>query len=213
MNMKSDHLNLVLKPFVNCTTAGSAQVDTLVGFAAMPKHTSKINTTPTYLTVNEDSGATAIGIVAPTDTGYAAQKLTITVTSLPSDGSVLLSDGVTLVTIGMKLTVAQLTGLLFKPSVGSFGESWAFTYKGTDASGASAVGGAALAVGPDTLPPVTTAASLTVAGNSGATPIGIAAPTDPNYSASQLSANVTRFPGAGARPPSSPTPKPVSTPP
>src|SRR5260370_25614522 len=113
-----------------------------------------VNTTSTYLTVNEDSGATAIGIVAPTDTGYAAQKLTITVTSLQSDGSVLLSDGVTFVTIGMKLTVAQLTALLFKPSLGVFGQSSTFTYKVTDPSGTSALGSAALSIGPAP-PPVT----------------------------------------------------------
>ena len=47
------------------------------------------------------------------------------------------------------------------------------------------------------LPPVTTAASLTVAGNSGLTLIGIAAPTDPNYSAAQLTIKVTGLPNDG----------------
>ena len=46
---------------------------------------------------------------------------------------------------------------------------------------------ATVTIGPDTMPPVTTSAVLTVAGNSTATAIGIVAPTDPNYAASQLS--------------------------
>ena len=49
----------------------------------------------------------------------------------------------------------------------------------------------------DSLPPVTTPASLTVAENAAATAIGIAAPTDPNYSAAQLSVTVTGLPNDG----------------
>jgi hypothetical protein len=45
--------------------------------------------------------------------------------------------------------------------------------------------------------PVTTPASLTVAANSTPTAIGIAPPTDPNYSTSQLTAVVTQLPNDG----------------
>src|SRR5205807_610506 len=121
-----------------------------------------------------------------------------TVAALPDDGTVLLSDGVTAVYVGETLTVLQLTGLEFKPTMGAFGQSSTFTYKVTDPSGRSATGTATLAIAADVLPPVTTAASLTVAENAAATPIGIAAPTCPNYSTAQLKVTVTGLPTDGA---------------
>src|SRR5216683_2354047 len=149
-------------------------------------------TTAASLTVAENAAATAIAIAAPTDANYAASQLNVTVTgALPTDGTVYLADGVTAVTSGEILTVAQLIGLTFKPTSGVFSQSSTFIYTVTDPSGLSASGSATLAIGPDTTPPVTTAASLTVAENAGATAIGIAAPTDPNYSASQLSVMLT----------------------
>ncbi|HET9849835.1 MAG TPA: hypothetical protein VFR68_14925, partial [Candidatus Dormibacteraeota bacterium] len=154
-------------------------------------------TTPATLTVAGNSAAAAIGIAAPTDPNYSAAQLSVLVTGLPTDGTVLLSDGATTVANGETLTIAQLTGLMFKPTAGTFGTSSTFTYKVTDPSGLSTTGTASLAVGPDTMPPVTTPAALTVAGNSAAAVIGIAAPTDPNYSATQLSVLVTGLPADG----------------
>jgi len=68
------------------------------------------------LAVDENSGATAIGIAAPVDPDNAVGSLTATVTGLPTDGTVVLSDGTTAVTSGERLTIAQLTGLEFVPS-------------------------------------------------------------------------------------------------
>src|SRR5215470_16779687 len=45
--------------------------------------------------------------------------------------------------------------------------------------------------------PTTTTASLTVAEDAAATAIGIAVPTDPNYSASQLTVTVNALPSDG----------------
>ena len=42
------------------------------------------------LTVAGNSGDTLIGIDAPTDSRYSAAQLTITVTALPTDGTVML---------------------------------------------------------------------------------------------------------------------------
>src|SRR5207302_977154 len=92
--------------------------------------------------------ATAIGISAPSDINYAASALTIKVIGLPSDGSVYLADGVTAVTSGETLTVAQLTGLTFEPTSGVFSQSSQFTYSVSDPSGLSASGAATLAIGP-----------------------------------------------------------------
>ena len=158
---------------------------------------SRLNTTATALTVSENSGPTRIGILAPTDSRYSSSQLTITIGTLPSDGTVLLSDGVTTVYAGETLTVAQLTGLEFKPTAWTFGQTSTLTYSVSDPSGSTASGSATLAIGPDTLAPVTTPASLSVADNAGPTAIGIAAPTDPNYAASQLTVTISTLPTDG----------------
>src|SRR5438067_3934329 len=147
------------------------------------KSTTSLTTTPDALTVEEDSGPTPIGILAPRDSQYAASRLTVKVTGLPTDGAIFLSDGVTAIYNGERLTVSQLTGLMFKPTVGLFGTTSTFTYTVSDPSGTTATGMATLSIAPDSMPPVTASASLTVAENAAATPIGIAAPMD-NYYAS-----------------------------
>src|SRR5438270_854916 len=119
---------------------------------------SKITTYADTLIVGENSGPTAINIPAPTSSQYPTSKLTITVAALPGDGTVLLSDGVPAVTDGQVLTVPQLTGLEFKPTPWTFGQSSTFSYSVTDPSGLSATGTATLAVAADVL--LTTAASL-----------------------------------------------------
>ena len=98
------------------------------------------------------------------------------------------------VSIGQVLSVAQLTGLTFTPTANLFGASSTFDYPVADAAGNSAGGSATLAIGADTTPPATVAASLTVAENAAATAIGIAAPSDPDNPASGLS--VTRRPSS-----------------
>jgi hypothetical protein len=157
-----------------------------------------LSTKPASLTLAENAGPAAIGIAAPTDPNYTASQLSIRVSGLPSDGTVLLSDGITQVTTDESLTVAQLTGLMFKPTAGAFGKSSTFTYTVNDPSGLSATGIASLAIGADTTPPSTSSALLTVAENAAPTAIGIAAPTDPNYPALQLSVTVTGLPSDGA---------------
>ncbi|HZU89378.1 MAG TPA: hypothetical protein VE993_08990, partial [Stellaceae bacterium] len=66
------------------------------------------------LTVAENSTATAIGIPTPSDANFPASQLSVTVTALPSNGTVLLPGGAAPVSVGENLTVAQLTGLEFQ---------------------------------------------------------------------------------------------------
>ena len=155
------------------------------------------STTSASLTVAENTGPATIGIVPPADPNYSASQLSVRITGLPSDGTVLLSDAVTPVSLGESLTVAQLTGLKFSPLAGAFGTSSTFSYDVSNPSGLSTSGTATLAIGPDTVPPIATATSLTVAGNSATTPIGIAPPTDPNYAPSELTITVTALPTDG----------------
>ena len=150
------------------------------------------------LTVAPNALATPIDIQAPTDASYSSSALNVTVTALPTDGSVVLSNGTTAVTLGESLTVAQLTGLEFVPTPGASSQSSTFGYKVTDPSGSSGTGSAALAIGTSSTSLMTTAAALTVDENGGATSIGIQAPSDANYATSQLSVTVTALPTNGS---------------
>ncbi len=100
-------------------------------------------TTPALLTVAETAAATTIGIVAPTGSG----TLSVTVTGLPTDGTVFLADGVTAVTNGEVLTTSQLTGLKFAPTTNLSSQTSQFTYSVADSTGLVAAGYATLGVG------------------------------------------------------------------
>src|SRR6516225_9467012 len=158
---------------------------------------SNLAANSTSLTVAENSLATAMAIAAPTDTNFASSALVVTVTALPSDGTVVLADGITPVTLGETLTVAQLTGLKFRPSLDGFGTSSTFAFTVSDPAGTTASATATLAIGPSNTPLVTNWTSLIVPQKSTATPIGIPAPTDANYASSQLTVTVTGLPTDG----------------
>jgi hypothetical protein len=154
-------------------------------------------TTLTSLTVAENSAATPIGIPAPTNASFPASAVSVEVTAVPTDGTVVLSDGITPVTVGESLSVTQLTRLEFKPTAGSFAKSSSFAYNVSDPTGATTSGSTTLSIGPQNIALVTTPVSLTVDENSGATPIGIMAPSDANYAAAPLSVKVTALPTDG----------------
>src|SRR6185437_13295855 len=147
--------------------------------------------------VNENNPLVPINIAAPSDAAFSSTQLTVTVTGLPSDGTVFLSDGVTPVTNGATLTVAQLTSLQFQAQSGVFGKSSAFSYLVKDPSGRTAHGVETLKIGADTTPPTTVNGTLTVAENAAVTAINIPVPTDPNYAASQLKVTVRSLPSDG----------------
>ena len=146
----------------------------------------------------QNSSATPIDIQAPTDANYSSSALNVTVTALPTDGSVVLSNGVTPVTLGESLTVAQLTSLEFVPAPGASSQSSTFNYTVTDPSGSSSAGSAPVGIGASGTSLVTTPAALTVDENGGGTPIGIQAPSDANYATSQLNVTVTALPTNGS---------------
>ena len=84
--------------------------------------------TQTSLTVTQDAKATPVGIRPPRIRGYDASALSITILTLPTNGRILLADGVTPIAVGTSLTVAQLTGLAFVPTPGAQGRSSVLTY-------------------------------------------------------------------------------------
>jgi VCBS repeat-containing protein len=97
------------------------------------------------------AGETPLGITAPTDVD-TGNPMTITVTGLPTSGSVRLGTGGAAVTNGQVLTVAQLTSLVFSAagttpgsSVGSFSYSVADLFATVNSSvGLTVVGGAGI---------------------------------------------------------------------
>ena len=86
------------------------------------------------LSMDEDATNTALEITTPTDAD--GNSLTITVTAVPSGGTLTTADG-TAVTTSSTLTITQLTGLVFTPDTNlnddttAFG---AFTYSVSDGS-------------------------------------------------------------------------------
>ena len=101
-----------------------------------PAPTNKAPTTggTTTLTLDEDSSDVALGIATPSDAD--GDSLTITVTGLPTGGTLTTADG-TEVTNNMTLSISQLTGLIFTPDANlntdntDFGS---FTYSVSDGS-------------------------------------------------------------------------------
>ena len=85
-------------------------------------------------TMDEDSSDVGLDISTPTDAD--GDSLTITVTGLPTGGTLYTADGDE-VTNGMTLSISQLTGLIFTPDANlnddntDFGS---FTYSVSDGS-------------------------------------------------------------------------------
>jgi len=172
----------------NNTATGTATL------AIGPALGNPVLSSPTF-TVAENA-ATTLSIAAPTDPNYATGQLAVTATSLPGNGTLTLADGTPLAA-GQALTSAQLTGLRFKPTPGLFNANSAFGYTVSDPAGNASTGTATLAIGPALGNPVLSSSTLTVAGNAASTALGLAAPTDPNYAAKQLSITAASLPGDG----------------
>ena len=147
------------------------------------------------VTLTENGPAVAVGIAAPVDS--VATALSVAVTALPTDGTITLPDGTVLAAPG-PLTVEQLTGLVFTPLSGAFATSSVLSYVVTDGTGNTASGTATFAIGAAIGSPVLAPSNLTATASAGGVPVGIAAPTDPNFAAASLTVTILRLPGNGA---------------
>ena len=101
-----------------------------------PAPTNKAPTTggTTTLTLDEDSSDVALGIATPSDAD--GDSLTITVTGLPTGGTLTTADG-TQVTNNSTLSISHLTGLVFTPDANlndSNTDFGSFTYSVSDGS-------------------------------------------------------------------------------
>ena len=102
--------------------------------APPPANRAPVAAADKTLSMDEDATNTALNISAPSDAD--GDNLTITVTAVPTGGTLTLADG-TEVTVNSTLTISQLTGLVFTPDANlnddttTFG---AFTYNVSDGS-------------------------------------------------------------------------------
>lgn len=97
--------------------------------------------------VAQNCEPTQIFVKALFDSSVARSHVTIT--ELPSNGTVLLSDGATCVSQGQILHVAQLDGLMFRPVPDACGKLSLLQCRTLGPAETSIVGSVLLAVGPD----------------------------------------------------------------
>lgn len=138
------------------------------GFGVLPNRPPVVEADK-VLTVQEDSGATSLRIMAPTD--QDGDILAITVTDVPSNGkgTVMLADGSTAVTDGQSLTAPQLSNLSFMPAANANGAAGTFAYSVSDGNGGTASQKVSLAITPVNDPPALGFESLTTSVNEDAT--------------------------------------------
>lgn len=138
------------------------------------------------LSVPQDSGARTIGIQISGGSDHLATESHVIVTTLPSNGAVLLADGTTHVAQGRTLTVAQLRRLRFRPAADAVGQISNLSYLAINPAGSAVAGCVLLVVGPATPRLSATARSaptpVTAVGSSIVTAAGAAAPFNTNLS-------------------------------
>ena len=99
-----------------------------------PPNRSPVAAADKTVTLDEDAVDQALSITAPTDPDGG--NLTITVTAVPTGGTLKTADG-TEVTSNTTLTISQLTGLVFTPDTNLNSDSTefgSFTYSVSDGS-------------------------------------------------------------------------------
>ena len=156
-----------------------------------------INDAPTVdstaITVDEETTDNNLGLAAPTDPDGPSS--TITVTGLPTLGTVTLANG-TPVTNGQTLTPAELTGLQYDAPADYDGvaDPGDFTYEVTD--GTDTVSGSVdITVNAVNDAPIVDSTAITVDEESEDNNLGLAAPTDPDGPSSTIT--VTGLPTLG----------------
>ena len=177
--------------FTYSVSDGTATVNAGTTISVTPVNDAPVASSST-ITVAEESADTPLGLTAPTDVD--GNPLTITVTGLPTVGTITLADG-SPVTNGQVLTAAQLAGLQFDaPADLLASTSTSFTYSVSDGT-VTVNAGTTISVTPVNDAPVASSSTITVAEESANTPLGLSAPTDVDGDA--LTITVTGLPSVG----------------
>jgi hypothetical protein len=124
------------------------------------------------LYVAQNCEPTPIPIQALNLSGGPAADLYVTITERPSNGTVLLSDGITVVTQGQTLHIAQLSGLMFRPAADACGQISLLQYRSCGSS-EPLTAAVLLVVGPD-VPSLGTRETAATGDNSSVSPIAVA---------------------------------------
>lgn len=84
------------------------------------------------VTVNEDAFNTPLNITRPSDADN--DSLTVTVNSIPdaTKGKIYFANGFSEVTSGQRLTVDQISGLMYRPVANANGDAGSFSYTVSD---------------------------------------------------------------------------------
>ena len=177
--------------FTYSVSDGTVTVNAGTTISVTPVNDAPVASSST-ITVAEESANTPLGLTAPTDVD--GNPLTITVTGLPTVGTITLANG-TPVTNGQVLTAAQLAGLQFDaPADLLASTSTSFTYSVSDGT-VTVNAGTTISVTPVNDAPVASSSTITVAEESANTPLGLTAPTDVDGNA--LTITVTGLPSVG----------------
>jgi len=135
-------------------------------------------------------GAIALNITPPSETANY-NGLSVTVTGVPSKGTITMGGSGLPLAVGQILTPYQLATLIYRSPAGATGAMGAFSYSVTDGQGGSASETVTVTVGTNHAP--VAEVNKTVAANfNGSAPLSIAAPTDADGDA--LSITVTSVP-------------------
>jgi hypothetical protein len=141
-----------------------------------------LNFAPTSLRSEETSPGNGLVIYVPQDCGRlpislfvdlaagTGADMPVTITELPSNGSVFLASGMTAVVRGQTITAAQLCGLTFRPAADAVGQISLLCYSSSDMELAREV---LLVVGP-ALPSLGSGQTSSTGDNSSVSPIAAA---------------------------------------
>ncbi len=135
------------------------------------------------VSVSQNGEARSIGIQA----SEISAEAYVTITELPSNGTVLLPDGATSVVRGQTLSVAQLNGLIFAPAADASGKISILQYRSGGSAEADVTGGVLLVVGPDA-PPMGKPTVIPAAGSDIVAPLAVALLLDAALSSSNSTA-------------------------
>jgi hypothetical protein len=153
------------------------------------------------LYVAQNGGPTPIRIQVPNASGRQGADSAdsdVMITELPSNGTVLLADRITAVTLEQTLSVAQLTGLTFAPAADACGQISLLQYRSCGSS-EPFTAAVLLVVGPDA--PLQGATALAGAtGNSIVAPFAVALLLDTTLSSSNLTATASPADPSGMLP-------------
>ncbi|MBS0437260.1 MAG: tandem-95 repeat protein, partial [Proteobacteria bacterium] len=187
----ADQLAATTTSFTYSVSDGTVTVNAGTTISVTPVNDAPVASSST-ITVAEESVNTPLGLAAPTDVDGNA--LTITVTGLPTVGTITLADG-TPVTNGQVLTAAQLAGLQFDaPADLAAATTTSFSYSVSDGT-TTINAGTTISVTPVNDAPVASSSTITAAEESVNTPLGLTAPTDVDGDA--LTITITGLPAVG----------------